>query len=158
MKSLKLIVLTIFVAISTVASAQKVYTPKDVIGGKSIAQLAKEWDLKAFQDTKILYKPGMPQEEFIKAVITNFPSGVKSNFKELFNPYLVYIHGFHAKGLTESQVLSSVTGAETARLISELSAYNKNNPGYMDNLVFLPWKKILEIIMTIIETILPLIE
>ncbi|HOI87470.1 MAG TPA: hypothetical protein PLV51_06385 [Lentimicrobium sp.] len=158
MKSLKLIVLTIFVAISAVTSAQKVFTPKDAIGGKSIAQLAKEWDLKAFQDTKVLYKPGMSQEEFIKAVISNFPSGVKSSFKELFNPYLVYIYGFHAKGLSDSQVLNSISGVETAGLISEFSAYNKNNPGYMDNLVFLPWKKILEIIMTIIETILPLIE
>jgi hypothetical protein len=155
MKSVKLIIIATIVAIVSIAQAQKTFVPSDVIGGKTIVKWAKEWDLKAFQQTKEVYKKGMSQESFIQAIKSNFPAQASASFKEVFVPYYEYVYDFHSRGLTDAQVVNEVTGRETTEMINGLSSWNANNPGILPETLRFPWKKILELLLELIPIILP---
>ena len=155
MKTIKFIILTLLVSMVSFAMAQKTFKPGDVIEGKTIVSWAKDWDLKAFQQTKEIYKAGMSQGEFIKIIRSNFPSQAPKSLIDVFQPYYEYIYNFHARNLSEKQVQSSITGVETAELITELSTWNTNNPGDALNFKKWNWKKIIEITIEILSAILP---
>ncbi|MBK6963156.1 MAG: hypothetical protein IPH20_04255 [Bacteroidales bacterium] len=150
MKSAKLIIIATLVAFVSIVQAQKTFVPSDVIGGKTIVKWAKEWDLKAFQQTKEVYQKGMSQEAFIKAIKSNFPAQASASFKEVFVPYYEYVYTLHTRGLTDAQVVNAVTGRETTEMINGLSTWNANNPGVLIEAAKWPWKKILEILDIII--------
>jgi len=155
MKTIKFIILTLLVSMVSFAMAQKTFKPGDVIEGKTIVSWAKDWDLKAFQQTKEIYKAGMSQGEFIKIIRSNFPSQAPKSLIDVFQPYYEYIYNFHARNLSEKQVQSMITGVETAELITELSTWNTNNPGDALNFKKWNWKKIIEITIEILSAILP---
>ncbi len=157
MKSLKLIIFATLVAFVSIAQAQKTFTPSDVIGDKTISKWAKEWDLKAFQQTKELYRKGMSQDDFIKAIKSNFPAQASASFKEVFVPYFEYVYAFHSKGLTDVQVAKAITGNETTEMINGLSSWNANNPGVLPETDKWNWKKILETIVDIIIIIIQIL-
>ncbi len=155
MKKIIIIVVVALISFVTTTQAQKTYKASDVVGGKTITSLAKEWDLQAFQETKEIYKAGMSQETFIALIKKNFPSAAKESFKDVFVPYYEYIYKFHSKGLTDSQIIGSITGNETAALITNLSSWNNVNPGVLP--AMLPgWPWWLRLIVIIIEEILKL--
>jgi hypothetical protein len=156
MKSVKLIIIATLVAFVSIVQAQKTFVPSDVIGGKTIVKWAKEWDLKAFQQTKEVYKKGMSQESFIQAIKSNFPAQASASFKEVFVPYYEYVYDFHSRGLTDAQVTNAITGMETTEMINGLSTWNTNNPGALIEAAKWPWRKILQAIVDIIIIILTL--
>lgn len=153
MKSVKLIIIATIVAIVSIAQAQKTFVPSDVIGGKTIVKWAKEWDLKAFQQTKEVYKKGMSQESFIQAIKSNFPAQASASFKEVFVPYYEYVYDFHSRGLTDAQVTNAITGMETTEMINGLSSWNANNPGILPEMKKFNWLKFLELVVDIINVI-----
>lgn len=155
MKTVKFIILALLVSMVSFAMAQKTFKPGDVIEGKTIVSWAKDWDLKAFQQTKEIYKAGMSQDEFIRIIRSNFPSQAPKSLIDAFQPYYEYIYNFHARDLSEKEVQSSITGVETAELITELSTWNTNNPGDALNFKKWNWKKIIEITIEILSAILP---
>ncbi|MHC1774917.1 MAG: hypothetical protein AB9834_05825 [Lentimicrobium sp.] len=157
MKSAKLIIIAILVVFVSIVRAQKAYVPSDVIGGKTIVKWAKEWDLKAFQQTKEVYKKGMSQESFIQVIKNNFPAQASASFKEVFVPYYEYVYTFHSRGLTDQQVVNVITGRETTEMINGLSTWNTNNPGGLIESAKWPWKRILEITIDILILIITLL-
>lgn len=157
MKSVKLIIIATLVAFVSIVQAQKTFVPSDVIGGKTISKWAKEWDLNAFQQTKEVYKKGMSEESFIKAIKSNFPAQASASFKEVFVPYYEYVYTLHTRGLTDAQVVNVVTGRETTEMINGLSTWNANNPGGLIEANKWPWKKILETILEILPIIIALL-
>jgi|GEM_PF-1937493 len=157
MKSLKLIIFATLVAFVSIAQAQKTFTPSDVIGDKTISKWAKEWDLKAFQQTKELYRKGMSQDDFIKAIKSNFPAQASASFKEVFVPYYEYVYAFHSKGLTDVQVAKAITGNETTEMINGLSSWNANNPGVIIEAAKWPWKQILQFILDMLPIVIALL-
>ena len=156
MKSVKLIIIATLVAFVSIVQAQKTFVPSDVIGGKTIVNWAKEWDLNAFQQTKEIYKKGMTQEEFVRIIKNSFPAQASASFKEVFVPYYEYVFTLHTKGLTDAQVVNAVTGRETTEMINGLSTWNTNNPGGLIEAAKWPWRKILQAIVDIIIIILTL--
>jgi hypothetical protein len=155
MKTIKFIILTLLVSMVSFAMAQKTFKPGDVIEGKTIVSWAKDWDLKAFQQTKEIYKAGMSQGEFIKIIRSNFPSQAPKSLIDVFQPYYEYIYNFHARNLSEKQVQSMITGVETAELITELSTWKANNPDDALNIKKWNWRKIVEIAIALLTTIFP---
>lgn len=155
MKSIKLIIIASLIAFVSIAQAQKTFLTSDVVAGKTIAKWAKEWDLKAFQQTKEVYKKGMTEEAFIQAIKKSFPTQASESFKEVFVPYYEYVYTFHARGLTDAQVTNAITGRETTEMINGLSSYNANNPGILPETTRFPWKLVLEILKAILDIILP---
>ncbi|MGV8113197.1 MAG: hypothetical protein AB2L17_09850 [Lentimicrobium sp.] len=155
MKTIKFIILTLLVSMVSFAMAQKTFKPGDIIEGKTIVSWAKDWDLKAFQQTKEIYKPGMSQDEFIKIIRSNFPSQASKSLIDVFQPYYEYIYNFHARNLSEKQVQSSITGVETAKLITELSTWKADNPEEVLNIERWNWRKIVEIAIALLTTIFP---
>ena len=142
--------------LSFVAStqAQKTYKANDVVGGKTVINLAKAWDLQAFQETKEIYKAGMSQEAFIALIKSNFPTQAKESFKDVFVPYYEYVYKFHSRGLTDSQVVGSITGNETAALMSNISIWNSQHPGEIPALLKINWKWWIGLGQAILEYIL----
>ena len=144
MKTIKLIIVTLLVSVVSVAMAQKTFKPGDVYGGKTIKAWATEWDLQAFQQTQEIYKGGMTREDFMRIIKTSFPSQAPKSLIDVFVPYYEYIYTFHEKGFTEKQVKGSITGVETAEMLTDLSTWNANNPGMLTDGAKWPWKKILD--------------
>lgn len=140
MKNLAIILALALMALATSIQAQKTYKTNDVVKGKTIYSLAKEWDLKAFQDTKEIYKPGMSQESFIGLIKSNFPTKAIDSFKNVFVPYFEYIYNFHAQGFSESKVSGSITGNEAALLMTDISLWDNQNPGQGSELLTLRWQ------------------
>ena len=157
MKSIKLIIIATLIAFVSIAQAQKTFLKSDVVAGKTITKWAKEWDLKAFQQTKEVYKKGMTEEAFVQEMIKGFPINANPSFREVFIPYFKYIYTFHARGLTDTQVTNAITGTETTEMINGLSSWNANNPGVLPETLRIPWKKILEFLLELIPIILPLL-
>lgn len=151
---MKFIMLALLVSMVSFAMAQRTFKTSDVINGKTIATLAKEWDLKAFQQTKEIYKPGMSKDAFIKIIRSNFPTEAPKSLVEVFVPYYEYIYNFHASKLTEKQILSSISGVETADMITQLSVWDNQNPGVLIEGAKWPWRKILQFIGEIIPIII----
>ncbi len=154
MKSIKLILIATLIAFVSIAQAQKSFVASDVIQGKTITKWAKEWDLKAFQQTKEVYTKGMSQEAFITAIKKSFPTLATESFKEVFVPYYEYIYTFHARGLTDAQVTNTITGRETTALINGLSNFNSNNSGIIPEVDKWNWIRILDIVAEILEVII----
>ena len=128
MKKLATLLVVTFMALTTAIQAQKTYKASDKIGDKTISSLAKDWDLQAFKETKEIYKPGMSQEAFMKKIKEGFPTATKESTKDVFLPYYEYIYRLHAQGFSESKVSNSITGNETAELMTNISSWNSQNP------------------------------
>lgn len=152
----KIVIIFVVALLSFVATtqAQKIFKASDVVGGKTITTLAKDWDLQAFQETKEIYKAGMSQETFISLIKGGFPTIASASFKEVFVPYYEYIYKFHSRGLTDSQVVSSITGNETAALMTNISVWNNQNPGEIPAMLKINWKWWLGLGKVILEYIL----
>lgn len=155
MKTIKLILVTLLVSVVSVVMAQKTFKPGDKYDGKTIKAWATEWDLQAFQQTREIYKAGMTKEDFMRIIKTSFPTQAPKSLIDVFVPYYEYIYTFHEKGFTEKQVSGSITGVETADMLTELSTWNANNPGMLTEGAKWPWKKILEIAIQILTVIIP---
>jgi cell division protein YceG involved in septum cleavage len=157
MKTKILILIISVISLIGTVQAQKIFKASDKIEGKTISQWAKEWDLKAFQDSKSVYRAGMSQETFIALIKSNFPTQTTESFKGVFVPYYEYIYRFHSRGYTDTQVLNSITGNETAAMISDVSTWNFNNPGQIQPVMGIPWKFIIECVIVILEKIVTIL-
>jgi len=154
MKAIKFMIVVAFLAVVSVMNAQKVFTPSSVIDGKTILQMAKEYDVEFYLSTATIYKTGVSESEFVSTLLNNFPPEA-NKYKELFDPYFTYIYSLHKRGLTQSQAASTVTGVELADLSTRLSSWNANNPGIIADGKKIPWKKLLGIIKDILIIIIP---
>jgi hypothetical protein len=157
MKTLKLIITLMLVAAVSVAQAQKVFKPTTVVDGKTILQMAKDYDFQVYLATSTIYKPGVTESAFVSELVNNFPKEI-TGLKESFVPYFKYIYSFHKRGLTESQVKGAVTGVEFADLTTNLSRWNAPNPGVLPNCDKFNWKQFLEIVAEVIRAVLPFLK
>jgi hypothetical protein len=155
MKTLKLIITLMLVAAVSVAQAQKVFKPTTVVDGKSILQMAKDYDLQVFLATSTIYKPGVTESAFVSELINNFPTEARG-YKDLCVPYFKYIYSFHKRGFTESQVQGAVTGIELADLYTNLSKWNANNPGQFGDSLKIGWKIWLRFLVEIFQAAIAL--
>jgi hypothetical protein len=154
MKKLAILLVVAFMALVTPIQAQKTYKASDVVDGKTISSLAKDWDLQAFQDTKELYKPGMSQESFIALIKSDFPSTAKESFKDVFVPYFEYIYTFHARGFSDSKVSGSITGNEAAALMTNISLWDAQNPGQVAELLKTPRNLMQRLVKKILDSLI----
>jgi len=147
-----MIVVALLASVS-VAQAQKVFKPTTILNGKTIYQMAKEYDVQIYLSTATIYKAGMSESAFVSELLNNFPKEA-NGYKDLCVPYFKYIYSFHKRGLSESQAQSSVTGAEFASLATNLSSWNANNPGQIADSFRINWKMILEAFVAAAQVII----
>jgi len=154
MKTLKFTILLTLLVLVSAANAQKVFKPASVIDGKTILQLAREYDVQVYLSTASVYKAGMSESTFVSTILSSFPSEA-NGYKEICTPYLKYIYTFHTKGLSEALARSSVTGSELANLSTDLSLWNARNPGQISDSFKSRWKVILTEFKIFLMLILP---
>lgn len=152
MKTSKFLVFMAFLAIVSVVHAQKVFKISDVVEGKTILQHARILDADALVQTTAVYKPGMSEADFVSGLQSTFPPEAAS-YKQLYTPYFRYIYSLHKKGMTETQVKGSSTGAELAALFTGLNAYNINNPGVLPRTEMDGWRSWKRFILLILQIV-----
>lgn len=152
MKTSKFLVFMAFLAIVSVVHAQKVFKISDVVEGKTILQHARILDADALVQTTAVYKPGMSEADFVSELQSTFPPEAAS-YKQLYTPYFRYIYSLHKKGMTETQVKGSSTGAELAALFTGLNAYNINNPGVLPRTEMDGWRSWKRFILLILQIV-----
>lgn len=153
MKTIKSIIVIILIGIVSVVQAQKVYKVSDVVNGKTILEYAQKIDVDAFLQTKTIYKAGMTEATFVNELLNKFPKGAES-LKSVTTPYIKYVYSIHKKGLTEDQIKGKTTGVEFAKVLTDLSTWNTNNPGQIPEMLRFNWEKFLNFVVQLIEIIL----
>lgn len=128
MKTIKSMVLISFLAFSPFVYPQKVFKVTDIIDGKTILQHARVIDAEAFSQTSSIFKAGMSEATFVTSLQSGLPSYAGS-FKHLYAPYFRYLYSLHKKGMTETRIKETTTGAELAALFTDLQAFRISSPG-----------------------------
>ena len=123
--------ITILIALITivaVAQAQKPIAIGDVFKGKPVLDVAKEHAVEAFDETKVIYKIGMTEDEFVNQCLNAFPVKYKA-LRDVYVPYAKYLYSFHKRGFTDDQLTKAVTGKEFVDCANGVIAWRKANPG-----------------------------